>query len=410
MVAPVALILFAAAHPPPAAQSVAIAPDGANEAPPLVSRRDLADLVQRLDARLARPLIEGELAGPALRSANERFDQLSLSFFALRFHDVYLELDGWLCELGGTSEPGTNKDVAPGAGVAESLSAALARNRAEWRPWQPLDGARARVEALLAAPEAAAIDEATSRVLRARLALLVDEPSPDRSRELLLATPALARAVESEARRALAGERPYANARGDLWRTVAHRRRDLPLRLYVPPALNGPLPLVVAFHGAGGDENFLFELAGDGYLKRLADAHGFAVACPLTMDFAYAPSALDALLDGLAVDYTLDPERVFLFGHSLGAAAVASLCGLRPKAIAKAVLVGGLGAIDAEAPPMLVIGGSLDPLARAASIERAVEVARAGGADVELALLPDQGHTLILPEALRRAVGFWFGD
>lgn len=476
---------------PPAERA---ATPAATEGRLIVTRQDLAELVQRLDALLAEPLVRGTLTGEALRAANQRFDRISLQFFGGDLAAVHAALGEWIGELsdrpadssalridieheGGFRPRGTWPVESAEKRVRiravrpwPELAGTILRCEIALTPWlfergavpvelqfdtagrlvpvevavvaaqaagsfdpridlfetrkdshdsvrlvasvnvlrdEPLAGARAEIEALLAA--ATITDVASLRVLRARLALLVDAPSPERSREFLLATPKLAAAIENEARRLCAGERPYHNAFGDLWRTVVHGRRDLAVRVYMPRVLRAePWPLVVAFHGAGGDENFLFELAGDGYLKQLADEHGFIAVCPMTADFALSAPAFDALLAGLAADYSIDRAQVFLLGHSMGAGAVSNLCRLRPEAIKKAVCVAGFGGVGADSPPVLVLAGELDPIAPAARLQRGAEAARAAGADVRFELLADQGHTLLLPAALRRAVAYWF--
>lgn len=509
MIGMTALRLFALASLFASTSPVAIAQDaprvaGQGRGKLLVTRQDLAELVQELDAALAGPLVRGEMTGEALRAANQRFDRLSLQFFGGDLAAVHGALGAWVQELTGEApDPSPLRvDVASGGGfttrtywsfVQAAGNTLTARVRAV-RPWPeragtrssatlalsppmlekhlapvtlafdaegrlvPLEvevphtpgvtedttldlfepsgagaasdpprtlaqatvwrrsslaAVRAEVEAQLASASASetTFDEASLRVLRARLALLVDAPSPARSREFLLATPELAAAIRNEATRLCAGERPYRAAPEDLWRTVAHGRRDLALRVYMPNVLRlEPWPLVVAFHGAGGDENFLFELGGDGFLKQLADQHGFVVACPLTADFALSAPAFDALLAGLAADYPLDLGRVFLFGHSMGAGAVSNLCRLRPDAIAKAVCVAGFSGVEAESPPVLVLAGELDPIAPPSRLTRAVDGARAKGAKVAFEVLPDQGHTLLLPTAMRRAAEFWTPD
>jgi len=500
----------------------------------LVTRQDLAEAVQRVDALLAPQFIEQRMEGAALRAANERFDRISLQFFTGNMAAVYAALEEWERELqpsreeapalrielgtmtsergrvvysprgtwrvdaeprrvrvcalkalparrsttvsarleavalfaGGEHETSlgsapldlvfdaggalvpvelelTPRDLAESqrdfASDAAPLGArlrlievgaegslervldgvvggvvggVLAVTELSWG--QPLATLRAALEERLAAAArdaADALDEDAVVVLRARLALLVDEPSAARSREFLLSGPALAEAVEREARAVLAGGDPYRGVEGGLWRTVRHGERDLALRVYCPPArADSPearWPLVVAFHGAGGDENFLFELAGDGYLERLARESGALVVCPSTTDFARGGAALDALLTELAADYPLDPERVFLFGHSMGSGAVANLCRARPDAIARAVSVAGFGTVDEGSPPILVIAGEVDPIARAARLQRSCAAAQARGAAVEFRVLADQGHTLMLPAAMEQAFEFF---
>ncbi|MEZ6017769.1 MAG: hypothetical protein R3F49_21860 [Planctomycetota bacterium] len=362
--------------------------------PEPVTRQALAELVQQVDARLAAALISGSLEGEALAAANRRFDSISLRFFGGDLGAVRDELRAWVTTL----EPAPARDAARDASRPE---AAPAESRS-------LADLRGEVEAQLA--HATIEDTGSLRVLQSRLALLVDAPSPERSREFLWSSPALAEAVRGEAQRLLAGERPYANVVGDLWRTVPHGRRDLAVRVYQPaprgsaPVHAAPLPLVVAFHGAGGDENFLFELAGDGYLKRLADEYGFLVVCPFTPDYTFGGPAFDSLLAALSADYSIDPARVFLLGHSMGGATVSNLCRLRPRSFARAACVAGFGKVGAGSPPVLVVSGALDPIVPTRGLARSVEASRAAGADVRLEVLEHQGHTLLLPVAMRRAI------
>lgn len=355
------------------------------EREPTVTRQDLAVEIQRLDALLAPRLHGGDperaLRGDELRAVNERFDRLSLTYFKGNLEGAHGELRAWVRELGGADE----ERLASGA---QGLGAR--RRAVEERI------GRAKIE-----------DDSALRVLRSRLELLVDTPSPERSREFLLATDALAAEVEAEAAALIAGEDPYQDRPGDIWRTVARGRRDLPVRVYRPPGIDGPLPLVIALHGAGGDENFLFELAGDGYLKRLADAHGFVVACPVTLNIAAGVPALRALVAGLREDYSLTEDPPLLFGHSLGAMGVSLLLARDPGCASGAVCFAGFGRGLRGGPPVLVLGAEFDPIARPGGLKRGAETAAKAGADVTFELLRDQGHTLALTEALDRAVSFW---
>lgn len=267
-----------------------------------------------------------------------------------------------------------------------------------------LADARERIETQLATIEIE--DEMALRVLRSRLKRLDDTPSPALSRNMLFANDDFARAVQQEADALIAGRDPYRGATGDLWRTVARGRRELPVRVYCPKNLKGPAPLVIALHGAGGDENFLFELAGDGYLMRLADAHGFVVACPATSTVA-TPESFGALVSGLRADYDLAPEPPLLFGHSMGGGVASTLLRLRPSAIQSAVCFAGFGRLSKDSAPTLVLAAEFDLIASASRLERGAAAAAAMGAPVTFEVLKNQGHTLGLSEAFERAVEFW---
>ncbi len=123
-----------------------------------------------------------------------------------------------------------------------------------------------------------------------------------------------------------AGRDPFAHRRGDMRKAY---RSDVdqtlqPYRLFLPESYDGskPVPLVVALHGMGGDENSMFDSYG-GTLKREAARVGFAVVCPKGRDTAsmYRGAAGQDVMDVLAEvrrDYKIDPRRIYLMGHSMG--------------------------------------------------------------------------------------------
>lgn len=59
---------------------------------------------------------------------------------------------------------------------------------------------------------------------------------------------------------------------------------DHPYRLYLPSAYDGKqsVPLLVALHGTGGDQDKYFDhpTYGDGIYKREAEKRGIAILCP----------------------------------------------------------------------------------------------------------------------------------
>lgn len=71
-------------------------------------------------------------------------------------------------------------------------------------------------------------------------------------------------------------------ATGDLRRSYefAQVHQTMPYRLYVPSTYDGrkPFPLIVCLHGAGGDENSIFDETS---IARLAEARGVIVVAPL---------------------------------------------------------------------------------------------------------------------------------
>lgn len=295
--------------------------------------------------------------------------------------------------------------IAPGAAPVERIGSVAVVSR-------PLSEVREEVIALLDGAEAEG--SATGRdlgICRARAALLADD-APASSLVHTLGDPAaLAEAVAAEARELARGQRPYKSRAGDLWRTIELRGLPVPMRLYAPPAVAGstdPVPLVVALHGAGVDENMFMDAYGAGLIRTLADERGFLVAAPLTYPFMTSVDNLSTLIDDLALDYAIDRDRVYLIGHSLGAIAACGFVSADRPLVAAAACLAGFRPLVGEItpPPVLVIAAELDPIFPASRVRGAVEGARKSGLPVELVVVPNQGHTLVVPEALPRAVEF----
>ncbi|MCS6804327.1 MAG: alpha/beta fold hydrolase [Acidobacteriota bacterium] len=112
------------------------------------------------------------------------------------------------------------------------------------------------------------------------------------------------------------GGRWWQNQPGDHW--VSARVNDTIhyFRLFVPATmLSGPRPLVIALHGAGGNEHLFFEGYGLGRVLTEAATRGWYVLAPR------AGSQLDHVWAALELAYAhlnVDRSRVLLIGHSMG--------------------------------------------------------------------------------------------
>lgn len=122
--------------------------------------------------------------------------------------------------------------------------------------------------------------------------------------------------------------------------TFAPTGEEMKYTLYVSSKVKPgvPAPLIVALHGYGGDSNFIVR----DKLVDLAEEGGYVVVGPMGYNFtgwygspviligggAIKPPNLTQLseLDVLNVlgiaqhDYTIDPNRIYLMGHSMGGA------------------------------------------------------------------------------------------
>ena len=174
---------------------------------------------------------------------------------------------------------------------------------------------------------------------------------------------------------------------GDYARALAHGGRERSYALHVPPGpAAGPRPLLLAFHGGGGNGPGFQRYAG---LDPLADRDGWLVAYPngtsrlfddrlLTWNaggccgFA-SDNAVDdvgfalALIDDVARHAAVDRARVYATGHSNGAMMAYRLAAEQPAAVAAIAPVAGAMLLEPFAParpgPVLHIHSVDDPRA-----------------------------------------------
>lgn len=255
-------------------------------------------------------------------------------------------------------------------------------------------------------PERPYLQDAVKTV-RARNRLLSQSPSPENTAQTVLDLYKLAESIKSEIKELQRGRNPFKGKNGDFWRIIPDSSGEVPFRLYVPERVisGSNRPLVVAFHGAGGDENMFMEGYGAGLLKKLAEKMGFILVTPFSNKFVGDRAGLlfDRLLELLEADYGFNPKRIYVLGHSMGAMVANRLCLERSDRIAAAVLLCGLQGFpgnNPKIPPVLVVAGELDPLASPARIEPIVNQARELALPVFLRVIPDYGHTLVVSREL----------
>jgi predicted esterase len=245
-------------------------------------------------------------------------------------------------------------------------------------------------------------------ICRARIELLADATDSPDTRSWLRDLDELGRQVEQEVRTLEQDRDPYRGRRGDLWRVVESGNTFVPMRTYLSakaPA-NQPLPLVIAFHGLGGDENLFMDGYGAGALKRLADQHGFLAVAPLTTLNSRSPQFLDRLVDSLRDDYSIDLKRIYLLGHSMGTGPTAALAASRADRIAAVCCIagGGPGLSARKLAPALLVTGALDPLFPPDRIRGYAERAKSSPHAIEFDTWPHHGHTLLVGDALPKIV------
>lgn len=268
------------------------------------------------------------------------------------------------------------------------------------------DSARAELGRMAARVEEKT-DPQSRAALRARLSLLADLPDETNAAQFLANPVALSDAILQEIEAIDAGHDPYART-GDLWRVLKMPTGDVPLRLYVPPQARAgrALPVVIALHGAGADENMFLEGYGAGKLRDLADSIGFVLLSPLTTAFVREPGTLDSALALMSRSATLDRSRVYLIGHSMGGAAAIRIASEAREKIRAAVVLAGVGAVPpgGRIAPTLFIGAETDLVIPVTRVRVTYDQFVSAGAPVEFEQADGWGHTLIVGAHLERAL------
>lgn len=225
------------------------------------------------------------------------------------------------------------------------------------------------------------------------------------------AVAALDRLTESLTGRAVepSDEAPFAPRPGEIRLELGAGK--VPALLAYPNAPAGHrLPLVIALHGAGGTEDLFMAGYGAGRLKELARERGFILLCPATLGVLPATTFVaDAIaaVDARAGEHpSVDPDRVYLIGHSLGAFAATRLAVREGDRLAAMCLIAGGGRINLvkHLPPTLLVAGGLDLIVKPERVTDSFERARRAGKTVEFRVMGEHGHTLVVGDSLPDAV------
>ncbi len=209
------------------------------------------------------------------------------------------------------------------------------------------------------------------------------------------------------------GERWYESTKtGQFWLAVpTSEKRTTRARIFVPALAAGAPkpPLVVALHGAGGSENLFFDGYGDGEIVRLCEKRGWMLVAP-RLGFGGAPVA--ALVDELAARFAFDSTRVFVVGHSMGAAAGTSAVLADPARYRAFAALGGGQALKDASPlkslPIFIGAGERDfGLAGAKKLH--ASLVAAGSECAVLRVVPNTEHLMIVQDALPEVFA-WFDE
>lgn len=225
----------------------------------------------------------------------------------------------------------------------------------------------------------------------------------------------LARA-ERLAIHAEAGTRsPERAAPGDRWLRLQTGDITTPCRIRVPNLVkktkgDAPkLPLVVAVHGMGGSENLFFEAHGLGLGPDLAEARGWLFAAPGGLDTPGRGAQIGEIVTALERFLPIDRDRIYLIGHSLGAARIVAATSDEPARYRAIAPLSGGGAIapgvDLKGLPSFVAAGKEDfGLGMSLSVKSVLE--RANAAVTYREYSPSE-HMMMVPDSLPEVFAFF---
>lgn len=209
------------------------------------------------------------------------------------------------------------------------------------------------------------------------------------------------------------GERAFLSPKrsGEFWLTLATPSGPAPVRLFVPEKLKAdrPVPLLVAMHGAGGSENLFFDGYGDGATVRECRDKGWFMVATRAGGFLSSLPPVAEIVDELAKYYPIDPKRVYIVGHSMGAAHAVAVAQSSPGRVAAIAALGGGGNVKSPAAlkglPVFVGSGDQDfALSAAKGLTKSMEKA---GADVRYKEYPNIEHLAIVQAAIRDVIEFF---
>lgn len=247
---------------------------------------------------------------------------------------------------------------------------------------------------------ASTIEQATARSRAALLRSAIDPKNAIPPTDLPYAQ------LLANAEAMLDGKHYFTAARsGQFWLTVPIGEREaVPCRVYIPRGLDAkkPVPVVVALHGAGVDENMFFEGYGSGQAVKECEKRGWMLVAPRSGLALGGGPDVAAIVSKLAGRYPIRKDGIFVVGHSMGAGqALAQAPGGRFAAIA---VLGGGGRIknprDFAALPTFIGVGERDTLALDGSRSLNRLLVSSGARAITFKEYPGVEHLVIVRSAI----------
>jgi len=227
-----------------------------------------------------------------------------------------------------------------------------------------------------------------------------------------------------------AGKDPFAGKTGDFKRHYLFKEAGeiMPYRVYVPTSYKAEraYPLILALHGNGLTEDYFFGLD----VPKLAEERGYIVAAPLgyRVDGGYGRNNANRsaeelpklelsekdvmnVLELMKRDYKIDPDRIYVTGHSMGGGGAWYLAPRYPQIWA------GIGSFAGGGDPATVSGmkhiaqfvvhGDADNTASVEQSRRMVEELKRQGVVHEYVEVPGGTHGGVVAPNLRAMFDFF---
>lgn len=172
--------------------------------------------------------------------------------------------------------------------------------------------------------------------------------------------------------------------------------------LYVPEKVAPKPPLILTLHGSGRDGSSLVEK-----WKDIADKEGFILAGPNSMNPARWSSTDDSedflreLVEQLIGQYSIDPKKVFLFGHSAGAVYALNLSMSQSEYFAATAIHAGSWRSSEELnivrlakrkTPIAIFVGDVDQYFPLDSVKKTEELLKSNQFPIEVTVMKGHDH------------------
>jgi poly(3-hydroxybutyrate) depolymerase len=313
-------------------------------------------------------------------------------------------------------------DVLDGTTSLGSATLSIAVRKGVDEEVTRLEAAAAKAPAALRADILFPVDR-MRQINRGRLTLSTFNPERD-----FAAAAAVAAAAAS-------GKDPFAGRTGDFKRhhLLASANEIMPYRMLVPAgyAASKPSPLIIALHGLGGTEDSFFSNY-EGVLPKLAGERGYIVAAPLgyRVDGFYGWGVGDppedpeqrrsrqrseddvmAVLKLVREQYNIDPNRIYLMGHSMGGIGTWTLAPKFPDIWAAIAPIAGSGAPATleriRHVPQIVVHGDADRTVNVQGSRRMVTRMKELAMEVKYIEVPGGGHSDVVAPNIPAIVDFF---